>query len=323
MGSNVLSHFQPPVAAWFSSAFDAPDAPAASGLAGDRQTRVDADPRPDRHGQDPHRVSRLSRPADVRAGPRSRRAVSRALPVAAQGAGGGRRAQPAGAAGRHRARGHGAGRALPRAGDVDPHRRHAGRRSDQVPARSRRHPHHHARIAVPAAHLQRARAAAVDRHRDRRRDPRPGVDQARRPHGHLARAARADRRARRCSASACRPRSATSTRSPASSAARRPPGRGAARPGPAPRRPRRPLHAEFAARDGGHAAAGHRRGRTRAQDAGHHRGRADRRHGQGGPAGRAAERPGGAGPAGADDLDLHPPAAARAGPHAPAPRCSS
>ena len=57
-----------------------------------------------------------------------------------------------------------------------------------------RHPDHHARVAVPAADVERARAPAVGRDGDHRRDPRAGLDQARRAPGAVARAARAHRR---------------------------------------------------------------------------------------------------------------------------------
>ena len=52
------------------------------------------------------------------------------------------------------------------------------------------HPDHHARVAVPDAHLAGARGAARRRDRDRRRGARRGRHQARRPPGALAGAAR-------------------------------------------------------------------------------------------------------------------------------------
>ena len=46
------------------------------------------------------------------------------------------------------------------AGDRHPHRRHAAVRARALPARAGRHPDHHARVALPAADLERARGAA-------------------------------------------------------------------------------------------------------------------------------------------------------------------
>ncbi len=105
-----------------------------------------------------------------------------------------------------------------------------GVRSGDTPADERRrlathaagHPDHHARVAVPDAHLAGPRGAARRRDGDRRRGARRRRHQARRPPRALARAARrAARRARR-SGSACPPRCARSRRSPASSAAAAP-----------------------------------------------------------------------------------------------------
>ena len=52
------------------------------------------------------------------------------------------------------------GDAVRRAGDRRPHRRHAGGRARAVPARAGRHPDHDAGVALPAAHVERARGAA-------------------------------------------------------------------------------------------------------------------------------------------------------------------
>ena len=117
-------------------------------------------------------------------------ALPRALRLAAQGARRRRRAQPARAARRHRAGRDARGDAFSHAGDRGPHRRHAGRRARAVSARAGRHPHHDARIAVSAAHVERARRAALGRDRHRRRDPRARPDQARRAPGAVARTAR-------------------------------------------------------------------------------------------------------------------------------------
>ena len=115
-----------------------PDAPAASGLAGHRARRVDADPRADRHGQDPRRVSRLPRPADVRAGrPTATRGAASSTSRRSRRS---RWTSSATCARRSPASPTwptAQGRAVPRAGDVDPHRRHAGVRAGAVPARSR------------------------------------------------------------------------------------------------------------------------------------------------------------------------------------------
>ena len=136
-------------------------------------------------------------------------------------------------------------------------------RARALRARAGRHPDHDAGVALPAAHLERARRAAVGRHGHRRRDPRAGADQARRAPGAVARAARgawrrrpaaAAHRALGHAASARRSR-AVPRRDRASgsraAAVRRPaagpcqPGR--APPGPRPRkRPaRRAIHDEF------------------------------------------------------------------------------
>ena len=200
------------------------DAAPGAGLAGDRAGRIDADPRADRQRQDADRVPLVHQPADVRAGARPRAAVPGPLHLAAQGAGGRRRAQPARAARRHR-QPRGRPRRRPsRARRRGPHRRHAGGRARPVPARAGRHPDHHAGVALPAPDVERARGAALGRHGHRRRDPRAGADQARRAPGAVAGAARgASRRlahgAAR-SASASRRRSVRSTKSRASSAAR-------------------------------------------------------------------------------------------------------
>ena len=125
-----------------------------------------------------------------------------ALRQPAQGAGRRRRAQPARPAGRHPA-----GQRPPGPAPARHHRRHAlgrhpGRRAPPVRPAPGRHPHHHPRVAVPAADLGRARIAARRRHGDRRRGARGVLDQARGPPGRLARPAR---RAARASGPAHRP----------------------------------------------------------------------------------------------------------------------
>ena len=116
---------------------------------------------------------------------------------------------------------------------TEPDRRHAHRRHPRRGPPGARPPparpaDHHAREPLPHAHVVGPGDAARRRGGDHRRDPRPGADQAGRPPGALAGAARGDARAGRRSASGCRPRSARWRRSPASSAG----GRRPASPGP-------------------------------------------------------------------------------------------
>ena len=98
-----LAPFHPAVREWFTRGVRRADAAAGARLAGDRARRLDADPRADRQRQDAGGVPLVPRSADVRAGAAQGGALPRALRVAAQGAGGRRRAQPARAARRHRA----------------------------------------------------------------------------------------------------------------------------------------------------------------------------------------------------------------------------
>ncbi len=212
---NVLDLFQPAVAEWFRNAFDAPTPPQAAGLARHRPRRVDADPRADRQRQDADRVPLVHQPPDVRAAAGAAAALPRALHLAAQGAGGRHRAQPARAARRHRQSRRGPGRCLRRAGDCRPHRRHAGRRARPVPARPGRHPDHHAGVALPAAHVERARGAAQRSTRSSStrstRSCRPSAAPTSRCRSSGSSSCAARRR--RCSASACPPRSGRSTKS--------------------------------------------------------------------------------------------------------------
>ena len=194
------------------------------------------------------------------------------------------------------------GDAVPRPGGRDPHRRHAGERARAVPARAGRHPDHDARVALPAADLERARGAALGRHGDHRRDPRAGADQARRAPGAVARAARVAHRDACRSASGCRRRSVRSTRWRGSSAARstrdaaRPTGATKARRARSPI-PRTPIHDEFTSdRASPTYRPGHDRRHlaeeaARAADRGAGRGHGEDRRGRGDP-----ERPGVAGP---------------------------
>ncbi len=187
---NVLSVCFTSPSALVSAVVCRADAAAASRVAGDCQRQVDADPRADGDRQDARGVSGVSRSGHVQARAGSTRAVSDRLHFAVEGAGGGRRAQPAGTAGRDLERRARAGRSVPHADDLAADRRHAILRTRPLPPRSGRHPDHHARVALPHAHLGRPRSAAQRRDRDHRRDPRAGVDQARRTHGAVARTAR-------------------------------------------------------------------------------------------------------------------------------------
>ena len=116
------------------------------------------------------------------------------LRLAAQGAGRGRGAEPARPDHRHRQRGRRPRRRVPPPHRRRPHRRHRRQRARPVPARAGRHPHHHPRVALSAAHLQRPRGAAERGDGHRRRDPRPGAHQARGAPGAVAGAAGAPRR---------------------------------------------------------------------------------------------------------------------------------
>ena len=91
--------------------------------------------------------------------------------------------------------------------DRHPHRRHAAVGARQVRARSGRHPHHHARVALSDDDLERARHAARRRDGHHRRDPRARAEQARRAHGAVAGAAGHAVRASRRSGSGFRRRS--------------------------------------------------------------------------------------------------------------------
>ena len=152
--------FIPRCARGSAAAFDGADAAADARLAGDRARRVDADPRADRQRQDADRVSLVPRSADVHAraaesaaaaacctSRRSRRSPSTSSATCARRSPASRRSPTA------------RGDAVRRAGDRDPHRRHAAGRARAVPARAGRHPDHDAGVALPAADLERARRA--------------------------------------------------------------------------------------------------------------------------------------------------------------------
>ena len=129
--------------------------------------------------------------------PTTRGALPGALRLAAQGARRRRRAQPAQPAHRHPPRGRAARAARARRHRRGPLRRHPGRRAPALRHAPARHPHHHARVAVPPAHLAGARLAARRHDRDRRRGARGRRHQARRAPRDLARAARRPARAAR------------------------------------------------------------------------------------------------------------------------------
>ena len=182
-----------------SSRRSAPDGAAGARLAGDRARRVDADPLADGQRQDAGGVPLGDRPLMFSPVPAAGAAVPRPLRLAAQGARGGRRAQPAVADCRHRGQ--------RRAGA----RRHV-RRARRVASAPATRPPRSGRVscATPADILittpeslyllltSRAREvlrAGRDGHRGR--DPRARADQARRAPGAVARAARGALRASR------------------------------------------------------------------------------------------------------------------------------
>ena len=130
------------------------DARAGAGLARHPRGRRGAAPGAHRLGEDAGGLPGCHRPADVRAGTGTGGAVPRPLCLAPQGAGRGRGAKPARPAGRHPARrgadgGGGDGcRSRPRAHRGHPHRGHAEPRARRLRQTPRRHPGHHARVAV-------------------------------------------------------------------------------------------------------------------------------------------------------------------------------
>ena len=153
------------------------DTRTAARMAGDCERRPRAHPGTDGLGQDARCVPGRHRPAQRDA--RGRPAPS--LRLAAQGAELRHRAEPAKPARRARLEalgrgahgGHACGGAAPNAADPS------------------RHPHHHARVAVPAPHLAGTRDASRDRDRDPRRGARSRRHEARRASGAVARATRA------------------------------------------------------------------------------------------------------------------------------------
>ena len=143
---------------------------AGAGLAGHRLGRARPDLGADRIREDAGRVPVGDR--SVVGGRRARPHRPR-LRLAAEGALLRHRPQPARPATRHRRRPEGR----------RPHWRHAAARAPGDAARAAGHPDHHARVALPDA--DRPRPGAVRRRGvvHRGRDPRGGVDQARRAPG--------------------------------------------------------------------------------------------------------------------------------------------
>ena len=167
-----LAAFQPAGPPLVRGVLRRADRRAGEGLAADPRRAVDAAARADRLGQDARRVPRGDRPADVLAGAAEEGALPRPLRLAAEGARRRRRAQPARADRRHRGGRRARGRAASacptvaiRSGDTP-----AGERA-RMRAHAARHPHHDARVALPAAHVAGARDPALGRDRHRRRDP--------------------------------------------------------------------------------------------------------------------------------------------------------
>ena len=176
-GRGRARRLRPATRAWFERAFDAPTPAQVLGwpaIASGEHTLIQA---PTGSGQDARRVPLRDRPAD-----RGGRRQGTAAPVrlAAQGAQLRHRAQPARAA-----RGPRVGPARRR-----PHGRHDAARALADAPRAPGHPDHDAGVAVPAAHVARARDAARGPDDHRRRGARGRGDEARRAPGAEPRAAR-------------------------------------------------------------------------------------------------------------------------------------
>ena len=176
----ALDILSPRTRTWFERAFAEPTPAQLLGwpaIASGDHVLIQA---PDGLGKDARCVPGRHRSAQRDA--RGRPAPS--LRLAAQGAELRHRAEPAKPARRTRLEalgrgahgGHACGGAAPNAADPSGH------------------PHHHARVAVPAPHLAGTRDASRDRDRDPRRGARSRRHEARRASGALARATRAPRR---------------------------------------------------------------------------------------------------------------------------------
>ena len=174
-----MEAFRPETRAWFERNFAAPTPAQEQRLARDRGRRARPHPGADRLGEDARGVPLGDRPLDGDAGTRP----PPALRLAAQGTQLRRRAEPA----------RPARRPPVGAAGCRPHGGHAAEGARGDASRAAGHPDHDARVALPAAHLARTRAAAQRRHADPRRGARGRRDEARRPSRALGRAARGAR----------------------------------------------------------------------------------------------------------------------------------
>ena len=218
-----LAGFHPPVRDWFRGSFAAPTPAQKKGWPpispGGRRCCC-----ADRLGQDARRVPGGDRRLMFAPEPPKKERCRVALRLAAEGARGRRRAQPARAARGHRGGRRTRGRTASPARRRRPHRRHPAAERARIAPHAARHPHHDARVALSAAHIAGAREMLRDgRDGDRRRDPRRSSPTKRGAHLFLSlerlEALRPSATSRRCSASACRRRSGRSTRSRGCSAA--------------------------------------------------------------------------------------------------------
>ena len=229
--AEALDGFSPATRAWFEGAFAVPtQAQAQAWRAMARATH--AGRRAYRVGEDAGRVPVGDRQARRDAAARRQEAaLPGAVRLAAEGARGGHRAEPALPADRDQAGVAPARAARARHRRRDPHRGHRGRRTAQAREPPAGHPDHHAGVVVPAAHLQGQGDTARGRDGDRRRGARRGGQQAGRAPGTVARTARraarpgrrglpaADDGAAGRSGSGCRRPSGRPRRSPRSLAA--------------------------------------------------------------------------------------------------------
>ncbi len=290
--------------------------PAGARLAGDCAGGVHAHPVADRQREDARGLPVGGQPGDVLTAARALRAVPGPLRVAAEGARGGRRAEPAIPHRRHRQSRANAGRVVHATRRLGPHGRHAVRRTRAVFARAGRHPHHDSRVALPPALVPGPRGASLGRDGHRGRDPRAGAHQARRASRAVARAAAgrlpANASAHRpvCHAAAARRSRAVPRRSGQEGAGRSAPHLQAETPGRA-RPPWRAARRVLRRRASHRVPARRRHRRTAAQAAGAEGGGAGRGPGEAGQADRDPKRTGRAGCRRAVDLVEHPPAPAR------------
>ena len=212
---NPVSLFHPAVADWFDRSFAAPTAAQAQAWPAFQAGRHVLIAAPTGSGKT--LAAFLAAIDALVAQGLAQRAHGRnpdRLRLAAQGAVERHPAQPRSAARRHPRGAAGARLARRRDPHLGAHRRHARRRARPHAPPPAAHRRDHAGVALHPARLGIGPRDARDHpHRDRRRDPRRGAEQARHPSGALARApGRAVRRAG-CSASACPPRRSRSRRS--------------------------------------------------------------------------------------------------------------